>query len=116
MPKDILQVGPLLWGSISLVKSLLGLDPRRNEFIGTGEPRHTPKEMSVVSRYMQEIQTKLSAGVDVPEEDIAKGSATRVPAVGGVDTRPLIHIYSGPAPPGRRLHGSMLPELLVLAR
>ncbi len=94
------HAGPAVERDIRLVKSLLGLDPRRDEFILTGEPRHTPDEIAVESRSMQEILSELAAGVDVPTEDMAGGRATTVPNVGdGPDTAPLIHIYSGLEPP-----------------
>jgi hypothetical protein len=85
---------------IRLVKMLLGLDLRRDEFRVTGEPRHAPDEIAVASRSMQEILAELAAGVDVPQEDVAEGRATMVPAIAeDPKTRPLIHIDSGPAPP-----------------
>ena len=84
---------------IRLVKLLLGLDPRRDEFKLTGQPRHTPQEIAVVSRSMQEVLTELAAGVDVPNEDVAEGRATRTPNIGDAETGPLIHIDSGPAAP-----------------
>ena len=86
---------------IRRVKSLLGLDPGRDEFKVTGEPRHTPLEIAVVARSMQEILVELAAGVDVPAEEVAEGHATRVPNI-DADRKPgpLIHIYSGPARPG----------------
>lgn len=84
---------------IRLVKSLLGLDPRRYEFRLTGEPRHTPQEIAVVSRSMQEILTELAAGVDVPDADMAEGRATPLPNIGDGHSVPLIHIYSGSARP-----------------
>ncbi len=85
---------------IRLAKSLLGLDPQRNEFRLTGEPRHTPQEIAVVSRSMQEILTELAAGVDVPEEDVAERRATMLPNFGeDRKPRPLIHIHSGAVRP-----------------
>jgi hypothetical protein len=94
------HAGPAVERDIRLVKSLLGLDPRRDEFILTGEPRHTPEEIAVQSRSMQEILSELAAGVDVPAEDMARGRATGVANIGdGPDTAPLIHIVSGLEPP-----------------
>lgn len=91
---------PAVARDIRLVKLLLGLDPRRDQFTLTGEPRHTPEEIAVQSRSMQEILSELAAGVHVPQEDVTQGRATRVPNIGaGPDTAPLIHIYSGPEPP-----------------
>jgi hypothetical protein len=85
---------------IRLVKSLLEIDPLRDEFKVTGEPRHTPQEIAVDSRSMQEILVELAAGVEVPEGDVAEGRATRVPTVGDdMKHGPLIHIHSGPVRP-----------------
>jgi hypothetical protein len=86
---------------IRLVKSLLGLDPARDEFRVTGGPRHTLEEIAVASRSMQEILEEFAAGVDVPEQDVATGRATIVAAIAeSPASRPLIHIHSGAAPPG----------------
>jgi hypothetical protein len=85
---------------IRLVKSLLGLDPGRDEFRVTNGPRHTPEEIAVTSRSLKEILDEFAAGVDVPAEDVAEGRATSVPALAAsADSPPLIHIHSGPAPP-----------------
>ena len=85
---------------ISLVRSLLGLDRGRNEFTVTGEPRHTPDEIAIESRSMQQILVELAAGVQVPTDDVAQRRATRVPAIAeDQETGPLIHIYCGPAQP-----------------
>ena len=94
------HTGPAAERDMRLVKSLLGLDPRRDEFRVTGGPRHTPEEIAVSSRSMQEILAELAAGVDVPAQDVAQGRATSVPAIAeDPETHPLIHIFSGPAPP-----------------
>jgi hypothetical protein len=94
------HVSPAAERDIRLAKSLLGLDPRRDEFRVTGGPLHTPEQVAVASRSMQEILAELAAGVDVPAQDLAQGRATSVPAIAeNPETRPLIHIYSGPAPP-----------------
>jgi hypothetical protein len=94
------QVSPAAERDIRLVKSLLGLDPRRDEFRLTDGPRHTPEEIAVTSRSMKEILDEFAAGVDVPAEDVAAGRATSVPAIGEIpDSPPLIHIHSGPAAP-----------------
>ena len=90
------HASPGIARDISLVKSLLGLDPRRAEFIATGEPRHTPEEIAIDTRSMQEILVELAAGVDVPKEDVTQHRATRVPGFDdGAEARPLIHVLSG---------------------
>ena len=85
---------------ISLVKKLLGLNPKRDEFVLMGSPNHTPDQIAVVTRSMQEILTELAAGVEVPEEDVAEHRATAVPILGAdSEARPLIHIHSSSARP-----------------
>jgi hypothetical protein len=94
------HISPAVERDIRLVKSLLGLDPRRDEFRVTGGPLHTPGEVAVTSRSMQEILAELAAGVDVPTQDVASGRATSVPVIAeNPNTHPLIHIHSGAAPP-----------------
>jgi hypothetical protein len=94
------HASPAVERDIHLVKSLLGLDPRHYEFKVTGEPRHTPEEIAVESRSMQEILVELASGVQVPVEDVAERRATRVPAIAeNQETGPLIRIYSGAARP-----------------
>jgi hypothetical protein len=94
------HVSPAAECDIRLVKSLLGLDPRRDEFRVTGGPRHTPDEIAVPSRSMKEILDEFAAGVDVPAPDVAAGRAMRVSAIAeSPDSPPLIYIHSGPAPP-----------------
>ncbi len=89
------HAGAAVERDIRRVKSLLGLNPLRDEFKVTGGPRHTPAEIAVVTRSMQEILVELAAGVDVPEEDVAEGRATRLPRIdGGRRDGPLIHIHS----------------------
>lgn len=85
---------------IRLVKRLLGLAPRRDEFVLSGGPDHTPGQIAIQTRTMQEILTELAAGVEIPAEDLAEGRATTVPLMRGEpEPRPLIHIHSGSAPP-----------------
>jgi hypothetical protein len=85
---------------IRLVKSLLGLDPRRDEFTVTDGPRHTPQEIAVTSRSLQEVLEEFASGVDVPAQDVDSGRATRVPAIAeNPASPPLIHIHSGPVRP-----------------
>jgi hypothetical protein len=94
------HAGPGAEHDIRLVKSLLGLDPRRDEFRLTGGPRHTPGEIAVTSRSMKEILDEFAAGVDVPADDVAARRATSVPAIAeSPDSPPLIHVHSGLAAP-----------------
>lgn len=85
---------------IAHVKSLLGLDPKRDEFKVTGGPRHKPDEIAVDSRSLQEVLEEFAAGVDVPEGEVADGRATPVPAFAASPySAPLIHVYSDDGPP-----------------
>jgi hypothetical protein len=94
------HASPAAERDIRLVKSLLGLDPRRDEFRVTNGPRHTPEEIAVASRSLKEVLDEFAAGVDVPAQDVAAGRATSVPELAeSPNSRPLIHIDSGPVPP-----------------
>ena len=85
---------------IRFVKSLLGLDPKRDEFRVTGGPRHTPEEIAVDARSLQEVLEEFAAGVDVPEGEVADGRATGVPAFAAApNSHPLIHILCSDGPP-----------------
>jgi hypothetical protein len=85
---------------IRLLKSLLALDSRRDEFRMTGGPRHGPEEIAVAARSMKQILDEFSAGVDVPAEDVAAGRATSLPAMAeSPDFPPLIRIHSGAVAP-----------------
>jgi hypothetical protein len=85
---------------IRLVKSLLGLNPQHDEFRVTGGPRHTPEEIAVDPRSLQEVLEEFAAGVDVPEGEVADGRATGVPAfAASPNSAPLIHIYCADGPP-----------------
>ena len=85
---------------IRLVKRLLRLESRRDEYLITGGPGRKPGEIALVTRSMQEILTELAAGVQVPKEDIVEQRATSVPAV-GLDSapRPLIRIHASSVRP-----------------
>jgi hypothetical protein len=85
---------------IGLVKSLLGLNPRHDEFKVTGGPRHTPEEIAVDPRSLQEVLEEFAAGVDVPAGEVADGRATGVPAfAANPNSPPLIHIHVADGPP-----------------
>ncbi len=91
---------PAVERDIRLVKSLLALNPQRDEFLLTSDPRQTPDAISVRSRSMQQILAELAAGVAVPQEDVIEDRATPVPSFAADPAaRPLIHVYSGPSPP-----------------
>lgn len=85
---------------IRLLKSLLALNSRRDEFRMTGGPRHGPEEIAVAARSMKQILDEFSAGVDVPAEDVAAGRATSLPAMAeSPDFPPLVRIHSGAVAP-----------------
>jgi hypothetical protein len=85
---------------IRLVKSLLGLNPAHDEFKVTGGPRHTPEEIAVDPRSLQEVLEEFAAGVDVPEGEVADGLAAGVPPFAAdPNSHPLIHIHVGDGPP-----------------
>jgi hypothetical protein len=94
------NAGPAAEHDIRLLKSLLGLDPRRDEFRMTGGPRHSREEIAVAARSMKQILDEFSAGVDVPADDVAAGRATSLPAIAeSPDFPPLIRIHSGAVAP-----------------
>jgi hypothetical protein len=91
-------------GDIKFVAQTLKLNVEHGEALLTfGTTQSSPNELAVLSRSMLEILIELGAGVEVPTEDVAKGST--IPGVPvGPDTpkseRPFIRIRSGAAPPG----------------
>jgi hypothetical protein len=87
-------------GDIRFVKTVLHIAAPRDEFLLIFGSRHKANEIALLTRSMQEIMTELSAGVDVPGEDIAEGRAT--PSRVGADaetTYPLIHIHASNTAP-----------------
>jgi hypothetical protein len=92
------RAGGAVERDIRHVKWLLGLAPQRDQFVLTGAPNHSPNEIAVRTRTMQEILAELAAGVQVPVEDVAERRATSVPDV-ATDAAPLIHIYSSSTAP-----------------
>ena len=70
---------------IRLVKELLGLDPKRDEFrLLYGSGRRSD-EIAMTTRSIQQALGELATGVEVPEQDLVAGRASsrgRVPAEG----------------------------------
>ena len=63
---------------IAALKKLLGLDVKLDEFnLVYGVNQGKADTISVLTRSMQGITGELSAGVDVPEQDVLDGRATR---------------------------------------
>ena len=84
---------------IDEVKDLLGLARDRNQFKIVFSPVRTrPDELAVNSRSMLQMMGALATFVDVPEQDVADGRATRAP-----DTRqwpyPLLRVSAGAVRP-----------------
>ena len=87
---------------VQLVKQLLQLNPRKQEYLlVSGSFRRSSDEIVLLTRSIQEIMVELAIGVDVPSQDLAEGRATRVPQLpsGGVHRVPLLRIHSGAQPP-----------------
>ncbi|WP_131109825.1 hypothetical protein [Sulfuricystis thermophila] len=82
---------------IARLKALLGLDAARDTFaLGFGAARGGNDEIVVLTRTMQGVIGDLSAGVEVPPEDIAQGRATaRGKLASGEADDALLRIRSG---------------------
>ncbi len=89
------EVDPDADADIRLVKELLGLDAKRDEFrlvFGSGR---RPDEIAMTTRSIQQVLGELATGVEVPEQDLAEGRATargRAPVEG---VTALMRIRSG---------------------
>ena len=88
---------------ILFVMEALGLNPKRDEFPLTfGLLQRSPDEVALLTRSMQEILSELSAGVEVPEQDLSEGRATTRPLSDpDADPRsyPLVRIQAGSGRP-----------------
>jgi hypothetical protein len=82
---------------VRLVKEGLGIDPSIDELrLVHGLVRRRPDELALLTRSIQELMGELSAGVDVPEQDLRDGRATQRPGpVAGPSDARLVHIRSG---------------------
>jgi hypothetical protein len=95
------NVGKDVDEDIRLVKDKLGLNPNNDEFPLTfGSLHRSPDEISLLTRSMQEILSELSAGVEVPEQDLSEGRATPRQLL-DTDPRkyPLVHIQASSGRP-----------------
>ncbi|MFN6961203.1 MAG: hypothetical protein ACK4N6_03085 [Rhodocyclaceae bacterium] len=82
--------------AVARLKALLKLDPQRETFfLGFSAMRNGPDEIVLLTRTMQGIIGDLAAGVEVPEEDVATGRATKRKA----DAEILLRIKSGSEQP-----------------
>ena len=89
---------------IRFVKDALGLNPNNDEFpLTAGPQQRRPDDIALLTRSMQEILSELTAGVEVPEQDLNEGRATpRPPPDPNADPRSFpvlrIHASSGRSP------------------
>jgi hypothetical protein len=66
---------------IRLLKDALGLNPDKDELqLVFGSLHRNPDQIALLTRSLQEILTELSAGVEVPESDVADGRAAPMSA------------------------------------
>jgi hypothetical protein len=89
------DVDPDAEADIRLVKDILGLDRKRDEFRLVFGSSRRPDEIAVATRSIQQVLGELATGVDVPEQDLAEGCATargRAPVEG---VTALMRIRSG---------------------
>lgn len=88
---------------IRWLKSALKLDPKIDEFpVTAGSLRRGGGEIEILTRAMQEILRILSAGVQVPEEDLSAGRATPLQGLRSSEDRPnypAVQIRSSVEPP-----------------
>jgi hypothetical protein len=63
---------------VRYVKQLLRLNPEKQEYLlASGSFRRDADEIVLLTRSIQEIMLELLLGVDVPNQDLAEGRATR---------------------------------------
>jgi hypothetical protein len=97
------KVGKDAEKDVRFLKDTLGLNPNNDEFpITFGSLHRSPDEIALLTRSMQEILSELSAGVDVPEQDLSEGRATLRPRPDpDADPRnyPLVRIHAGAGRP-----------------
>jgi hypothetical protein len=89
---------------IRWLKNTLKINPASDEFLVTaGALRRGGEEIELLTRSMQEILRILSAGVQVPEEDLSAGRATPLWGLTpgeGEPVYPAVQIRSGAEQPG----------------
>jgi len=86
---------------IHFVKETLKIDPNSKELTVTfGSAPRGSGEIALLTRSMWEILAELSAGVDVPEQQVAEGRATAAPRLGATQRDyPIAHIHSSAESP-----------------
>jgi len=82
---------------IALVKEMLGLDPKADTFRLTfGVAREHPDEIVLLTHSMQSMMGEMSAGVDIPEQDLLDRRATSRRADSASSSNaPLMNVRSG---------------------
>ncbi|MDA8255640.1 MAG: hypothetical protein M0Z99_08390 [Betaproteobacteria bacterium] len=94
-------MSPSVDKDIRFVKETLRIDPDSRELVVSfGSAPRGRGEIALLTRSMWEIMAELSAGVDVPQQDLADGRATAAPPPGDIQREmPIAHIYSSAGPP-----------------
>jgi len=89
--------------NISVVKDKLGINPNNDELLLVfGARQHSPAQIALLTRSVQEILSEFSVGVEVPEGDLTEGRATRImriDSVAGSPNYPLMRIQSSSEQP-----------------
>jgi len=103
------RVDPDTEKDIRFVKEALGIKPESKELrLVFGAARHSEDTLTLLTRSVWEILAELSAGVEVPQQDVAEGRATPTPEASDRSRRlPVAHIRSGTERP---------PDAYVAAR
>ena len=91
------RVDPDTEKDIRFVKEELGIKPESKELrLVFGAARRSEDTLTLLTRSVWEILAELSAGVDVPQQDVAEGRATPTPEAGSRSRGlPVAHIHSG---------------------
>jgi len=91
------RVDPDTEKDIRFVKQELGIKPESKELrLVFGAARRSEDTLTLLTRSVWEILAELSAGVEVPPQDVAEGRATPTPVAGSSSRSvPVAHIHSG---------------------
>lgn len=92
--------GPEVDRDLAFVKKVLRLTPDNGDILlNYGALPRSPDELAVLSRSMLDIMTEISARIEVPPEDIARGRTPQAPPVAPSEMDIPISIHAGPSPP-----------------
>jgi hypothetical protein len=89
------DLGPEVETDIQLVKEMLRLDPKRDEFRLVFGSSRRPDEIAMTTRSIQQVLGELATGVEVPEQDIAEGRATARGRAAADSATALMRIRAG---------------------